>query len=433
MSSQSHLPVQETESTPLETAAAPAMSAAGAAQNLLGNAAVTGMLPGFGGLGLPGLIPELPIPSLPDLGDLLPDLPTPELPIPGLPGLDDLLPELPGLPGLPGIGGPMMPDISPILGPVQEGLGTAGELWDREGMNAILDPVGAMDRLNASRELAGNFQIVGDDFVGPRQQNQLTQAEYDEVVRMYSDIRLGRGDLTMDTSEMTPEQAAAFRQGTMNDFARILQTESGRNMVRQMSNNVMVDDNGNERQFIGDMDVTGTWLESMGSSRHRHTTLSALHQDANNNGDRSDDGNAPLDLTNGFSDPALGNGVGVSQRNANGTRGSGSDVVIRANPGVLLDFDGDGNPDTTTTSDIILMHEMAHARHQTQGTLASGTIQQDSVIPAGDPDIGTMNWEHQAAGLGHWANDRYTENAYRRDRQSLGDNIPLRPSYSVLP
>lgn len=430
MSSQSYLPTQETGSAPLETAAATATSVVSSAQNLLGNAAVTGMMPGLGGLGLPGLIPELPIPSLPDLEDLIPDLPTPEIPIPGLPELDDLIPDLPGLPE---IGGPLMPDLSPITGPVAAGANTAGELWEREGMNAILDPVGALDRLQASRELAGNFEIVGDDFVGPRQQNQLTQAEYDEVVRMYSDIRLGRGDLTMDTSEMTPEQAAAFRQGTMNDFARILQTESGRNMVRQMSDNVMVDDAGNERRFIGDQEVTGTWLEGLGSARHRHTTLAALHQDANGNRNRGDDGNAPIDLTNGFSDPALGNGVGVSQRNADGSRGSGSDVVIRANPGVLLDFDGDGTPDTTTTSDIILMHELAHARHQTQGTLASGTIQQDGVIPAGDPDIGTNSWEHQAAGLGHWANDRYTENAYRRDRQSLGETIPLRPSYSVLP
>lgn len=430
MSSQSYLPVQETEAPAVDTGGTTGVTGV---QGSIGNAAMAGMLPGlgglggFGGFGLPDLIPEIPMPSLPDFGDLLP---TPEIPIPGMPSLDDILP---GMPSLPEITGPLMPDLSPILGPVQQGVDTAGQLWDREGMGALMDPVGALDRMQASQELASRFNIVGDDFIGPRQQNQLTQSEYDEVVRMYSDIRLGRGDLTMDTSEMTDEQAAAFRQSTMNDFARILQTDSGRQMVRQMSNNVMVDDAGNERKFIAGMEVTGTMLESLGSSQHRHTTLSALHQDANGNGDRSDDGNAPLDLTNGFSDPVLGNGVGVSQRNADGTRGSASDVVIRANPGVLLDFDGDGNPDTTTTSDIILMHEMAHARHQTQGTLASGQIQQDAVIPAGDPDIGTNNWEHQAAGLGHWANDRFTENAYRRDRQSLGDTIPLRPSYSALP
>ncbi|MCB9793365.1 MAG: hypothetical protein H6741_11650 [Alphaproteobacteria bacterium] len=320
-----------------------------------------------------------------------------------------------------------------IQAPVQQGMDFAGELFEREGVGALTDPVGAADRLRASEELSDRFDVVGDDFVGPRMQNQLSQEEYDEVVRMYSDVRLGRGDLTLDSSEMGEAQSQAFQDAAMGDIARLLQTESGREMIRQMSNNVMVDDEGNERKFLGDHEVTGSWLENFGQSRHRHTTLSALHQDTNGDWDRSNDGNAPIDLTNGFSDPELGNGVGVSQRNADGTRGSGSDVTIRANPGVMLDFNGDGNPDTTTTSDIILMHELAHARHQTQGTLASGQIQADGTIPAGHPDIGTQNWEHQAAGLGHWADESLTENGYRRDRQSLGEQIPLRPSYSTLP
>ncbi len=416
-------------------------------------AGVAGFLPGVPNIGVPEIgIPDVGLPELPEFGlpdfdlpdfDLpefgLPDLPRmPEIPLPGMPELPGFpVPEvpIPGMPRLPDFELPQI-DIPEIGMPdfeLPDWAKDAGEAYEQEGLDAILDPVGAMDRQNAREELADRFDIVGEDFVGPRNQNQLTAEEYEEVVRLYSDVRLGRGDLRLDASELSDADAEAFEAGAMDDIASLLQTETGRGLVRQLSDNTMVDDAGNERKFIAGMEVTGTMFEGLGSTRDRTTTLSALHQDANGDGHRHNDDQAPIDQTNGFSDPDHGNGVGVSQRNADGTRGDGSDVVIRYNPGVLLDFDSDGTPDTTTTSDIILAHEMAHARHQTQGTLASGTIQQDSVIPAGDPDIGTRNWEHQAAGLGHYANDPLTENAYRRDLNAIGRNVPQRPSYSVLP
>lgn len=428
--------------------AAPAV-AGNLAQNLVGNAGVQSML---------GFFPGLPVPEIP-----LPSLPIPELPLPGLPSLPDLDGLLPDLPGP----GDLLPQI-PGLDDVQRGLGTAGDLWDREGINAILDPVGALDRQQAREELAGRFEIVGDDFVGPPNMNTVTQAEFDRIVETYSNIRLGRGDLTLDASELSETDEADWRQGTMNDIATMMETPSGRQMIMTLSNNPMLDDAGNERQFIGDHDVTGTWLEGLGGGRHHHTTIRPYHQDANGNNRHHDDDAAPLGHDNAVSDDLFPNdgdrSRSASERQADGSRGLGSDPIIRYNPDNMgrLDVDSDGVPNQTT-SDIVLMHEMAHSWHQSQGTLATGKVQATDLdllavrqgtpitnlptLGAGHPDLpnpaigyaGVNRSEHQAAGLGWWGLSTMTENQYRQERAALGETqpdgsaIPFRPDYSTLP
>lgn len=423
-------------STPEQETQAPAMGG-------LGNAAVTGMLPSFGGLpGLGDLVPDLPglgdlVPDLPGLGDLIPDiplptLPVPELPLPGLPSLPDFgLPDI----GLPGIGLPQIPGLDTI----QSGLDTAGQIWDEEGMGAIFDPVGALDRHNARQELASRFEVVGDDFVGPRNHNQVSAEEYERIVQTYSDIRLGRGDLTIDTSEMTdPEQERTYRQGTMDAIADMMQTTSGRNMIYSLSNNVMQDDSGNARQFIGDHDVTGTWLESFGSDRHRHTTIRALYNDTNNNDNLTDDAHGPGDYFNGnaFADATGAHGengaIDTSGRNhwsrdASGNRGLGTDSTIWWNP------TANAGGLNAADSDVILAHEMQHTLHETQGTMASGTY-----TGPGPDNNKYANFERQAVGLpypGQNPNDPQVcpENTYRAERNQLGDNFLNRDNYDTLP
>lgn len=330
---------------------------------------------------------------------------------------------------------------------------------DQEGWAGMLDLEGMMDRQRAQQELAGRFDIVADDYAGQRAPNQVTQAEYEEIAQMYSDVRLGRGDLTLDASEMPKAQGDQFRTDVMSDIGSLLTTPSGRDQIRALQNNVQVDDDGNERKFWHGFDVTGSLFDSFGDSRHRHTTISALHQDGNTIGNRGDDGNAPLDNTNAFADR---NGNPDAMRNADGSRGLGSDVTIRYNPNTRLDFNSDGNPDTQTTSDIILMHEMAHTRHSTQGTLARGKVTPDTPtwynswrqdqVPSTHPDVNTADptksvneREHQAAGLGHFVDpftglpDPMTENRYRLERAQLGVTnpngtpLPQRPNYSSLP
>lgn len=287
----------------------------------------------------------------------------------------------------------------------------------QEGVLGFLrDPVGVMDRQRAQHELASRFKIVPNDFVGPRAPNQISQQEFEQVSRTYSNIRLGRGDLTINTDEMPKQQADAFRSGAMNDIANLMQTPSGRAQVMGLSNNVLRDDAGNVRRGIFGKEMP----LNLGFPIHRHTTLRALHQDSNGDNDLSNDGNAPLDTTNAVAD--WGKNESRTYRNADGSRGTGTDVNIRYNPGVTIN---------TTRSDVILMHEMGHTRHETQGTMASGMVDATSGIPV---DVNKFNnYEHQAAGLGNYANDPMTENAYRRERTELGDVMPQRTSYSVLP
>jgi hypothetical protein len=294
-------------------------------------------------------------------------------------------------------------------------VGDIGNGLSQEGVGFLADPAGAMDRQAAQRELAGRFQVVPDDFVGPRLPNQVTQSEYQQVARTYSDIRLGRGDLTIDTSERTPDEAADYRAGAMNDIADLLQTQTGRTELQGLSNNEATD--------------------AAGNTIHRHTTLSALHQDANGDNDRSNDGNAPIDTTNGFADPVnFADSQTRPDANGNMVNGPGSDVVVRYNPGVTIN---------TTRSDVILAHELRHTMDETHGGLDATTVAATDGVPA---DTGNfMRWEHQAAGLGIHANEPVNENHYRAERAMIGAtgtgdavqpgdvNMPQRTSYSVLP
>ncbi len=273
----------------------------------------------------------------------------------------------------------------------------------REGWTSIFDPMGTADREAAHRELADRFSVVGDDFVGPRLPNQVTQSEYDRICRTYSDIRLGRGDLTIDPSALgTDAERDAYRQGAMGDIANLLQTESGRQMVYQLHNNTPQTD-------------------ADGNPVHRHTTMVPL---------LAADGT--LDRTNGYAAP---DGPGSTYtENADGTRtpGSGTDVHIRYNPGVNI---GDAYPTLTGTnpwlgdfrSDVLLMHEMNHAMNQTAGTGDGRAIQAtDNPANASDPETaydaanGIRRIEHQAAGLGMYSNDPLTENRYRAERRTIG-------------
>src|SRR5438128_735919 len=56
----------------------------------------------------------------------------------------------------------------------------------------------AQDRTAAEKELAGRFVINDGKKKGPRLPNEITSAEFHQIAGTYSDIRLGRGDLTID-------------------------------------------------------------------------------------------------------------------------------------------------------------------------------------------------------------------------------------------
>ncbi|MGE0396248.1 MAG: M91 family zinc metallopeptidase [Kofleriaceae bacterium] len=89
-----------------------------------------------------------------------------------------------------------------------------------EGLLGLADPIGMLDRQDAKRDLAPYFGIVDEDFEGYRNHDQVTQEQFDEIAGMYSDIRLGRGDLTINTDKYEDADAAgAYREDVMGDEA----------------------------------------------------------------------------------------------------------------------------------------------------------------------------------------------------------------------
>jgi hypothetical protein len=279
----------------------------------------------------------------------------------------------------------------------------APSLWDRvtqtasdigrgieqEGVSGLLDPQGMMDRQQAQRDLADKFQVMPDDFIGPRLPNQVSEAEYEHIAHTYSDVRLGRGDLTIDPSALTdPKAQDAYRQGALNDIASMMQTTNGRAEIEQLHDNAP--------QSYDPFGII---------PKHMHTTLTPLLQAGTQN----------VNPTNGYADPV--NQPAMTTQ-ADGTAGAGTDVNIRYNPGVnVMPAPGLSDNYLPFRSDVLLAHEMNHAVHETAGTMDGSSVQAADGVR---DDAGFKRWEHQAVGLGLYANDPMTENAYRAERAQLG-------------
>jgi NleD-like pathogen effector protein (putative zinc metallopeptidase) len=328
-----------------------------------------------------------------------------------------------------------------LFGRVGQTLGDLGRGLSQEGVGGLLDPAGMMDRQAAQRELSSRFQVVPDDFVGPRRANQVTEAEYEKVAHTFSDIRMGRGDLSVNTSMIKdPAQAEQYKQGTMVAIADMMMTEGGRNQIENFHNNVMKDDAGNARHGIGDPMKLPFGLEAALPEVHRHTEIRPFFKDANNDGNLTNDPTtaADYDNTNAMADArgasgdtpsgtidASGRGKWGRVGGAGGERGPGTDSTIWWNP--------TANVGNCNRSDVILAHEMQHAFHETQGTMAAGTY----AGPGPDAAAGIANFERQAVGLpttGSNPNDSpgLSENQYRQERNDLGlgDKFLQRQNYS---
>jgi hypothetical protein len=311
----------------------------------------------------------------------------------------------------------------------QSGAGQAGQFlgdltrgFGQEGLSGLLDFSGMMDRQQAQRDLSTRFQVVGDDFTGERKANMVSQEEYEEIAHTFSDIRLDRGDLTMDTSEMSEADAKTYRDGTMTSFADMMMTEGGRSQIEQLHDNELRNDDGTPR------------LDSSGNEIHHKTTLKAAYstdedpQDANEDGVVDDADKPHYNASNWANDNAFARAADPDKRfrHADGSRGDGSDATVFWNP--TADVDDLHRPD------VILAHELQHALHHTQGTNAMGKVTDST-----SADVGGNNRERQAQGLsyeGHHAGDDHgvTENQYRKERNALGlgDRLLPQESYQAI-
>jgi hypothetical protein len=258
--------------------------------------------------------------------------------------------------------------------------------FEQEGIGGLLDASGMMDRQAAQRELKSRFDVVPDDFIGPKLPNQVTEAEFEKTAHTYSDIRLQRGDLKFDAGD-----SQAYKDGAMNDFANMMQTNSGRQLLDTLDNN------------------TAGAKDAKGNPIHHTTTLKPyLKADGTPDTTNSDEGGAPGHISG---DDANGQGI---------------DSVVRYNPGVNVQ-PAAGSPGANEKwwpgrSDVIAMHELTHAYYDTQGTTDNSFVDKTT----GDGVPGNVNrnklhrYEHQAAGLGKYANAPISENKYRDERAFIG-------------
>jgi len=309
-------------------------------------------------------------------------------------------------------------------GTIGQTIGDVGRGIDQEGLGAVLDPGGVIDRQRAQRELSDRFQVVNDGFAGPRDHNQVSEADYERIAHTFSDIRLGRGDLTIDGGEFSPfawDDRATWEAGMQSSVADMMMTTTGREQIFGMSNNVVHDDAGNARHSL--------W--GYGPERHGETTIEPLFGSTGRDPsgqptwvtpDWFDRDAKTLSYDNAFT---VGN-TGMS-RQPTGARGDGGDALVEVNPGKI-----DG-----LRSDVVLAHEMQHALNDTQGTNGTGWFS------TAGPDAYVSNRERQAVGLprtdtstgGRYPDDPRgcTENTYRFERNELGDRFLPRERYGELP
>jgi hypothetical protein len=247
------------------------------------------------------------------------------------------------------------------------------------------------EQTRARAALQSRFQIVPDNYQGPRAPNTITQQVFNHLVDEYANIGAGRGDLTMDTSELSPEDARDWRGAMMNDVATVMQTETGRAEIDRLSNN----------------------HEAL-SGMHHHTTLRALHIDANGNRDRNDDDGAALDRSGGETIPVNPSASRTRVQNGQVVSGAGSDMIVRMTPGGV----GFGDLIGDQRGDVVLSHELRHALDGTGGNRDMNTVGNDAVIPA---DRGLHESEYQAVGLGNYDdNTDINEEHYRLERKAIG-------------
>jgi hypothetical protein len=279
-----------------------------------------------------------------------------------------------------------------------------GRGLSEEGITALFDPVAAVDRQDAKRDLASRFTVLDPSHQGPTLPNEVTERQYNEIARQYSDIRRDRSNIRLEGGlAPDPEQ---FESDMMQDIGDILQTESGRALIAELDN----PENGARTVLQPHLTGDRTRLD---------------HYGAFESGDSRP----------GYGSPAEG-----------GTPGIGTHTGVALNPQHdILNRKWGSNH----RSDVALFHELVHARHDVRGTTDNSHVQEGdnvrgalraggigaawraALAGASDLSLDTAEplprREHQAVGIGRYSGDRVTENAYRRERNAVARSGQGRP------
>jgi hypothetical protein len=256
--------------------------------------------------------------------------------------------------------------------------GGSGE-EDKAALRQMVEEVReGVDRQMAEDELREKLHVGEGAADG---QAAVSQEEFDEMAALYSDIRRGKTDIQFDLSRFgdNKEAAEAFKNGTMADLSSIMQTPSGRAMLKELAHS----ENGTKVTLgkANDPDHPET------SPLYKGRTFEQLDMDERWAQKAELDQNKP-----------------VSSR-------------IEYAPGQTVHTDHSGD----VRSDVALYHELAHAYHFGKGDTVKGGKQ------VGDHYVD--NSELQTTQGWH-GDERYTENKYRWERRTgLGEDLPRRETY----
>lgn len=239
-------------------------------------------------------------------------------------------------------------------------------------------------------KLRGMLNLVDQPDYLTGNPNDVMQQEFDEVAELYSRIREGDSHIKLvnkakvgtNVNDNAMEAGAfdTFKQGALDDIARILQTPQGRTVLKS----------------LGAGGKTGASDFTLGNAPNPHH---AGHRTFNQ---------------------------------AQGSDGTGSGAEVYYSPGTEVESQlnpNSGAETLTSTSDTVLLHELLHAYHSGQGTKipSNQTVFEEA---AGWEDIGVSKEEYATVGLGPHAGQFLTENEYRKSHRDIARfNQPLADKY----
>jgi len=229
------------------------------------------------------------------------------------------------------------------------------------GHGNLLDdaPAGSAARKRAHDPLANKFEVVSDK----KYQHDLGHRDPNEVThKEFHKLRHLFNDIRDGDGDLKVGMQGHAKNAAMNDIARIMQTRGGRQLIE-------------------------------GLDHADHTT-------------KLEAGGVPQT---------------VASRPQHESDHVGTSATVDYTPGKLLDIPGAKDRWAhDVRSDVVLFHELVHAKHDTDGTIAQGTLgRKDAVDPN---DVGIPDAEYQAVGLGAFHKGLLNENAYRRARRKIGEN-----------
>lgn len=257
---------------------------------------------------------------------------------------------------------------------------------------------GVPDRVPTDREASAQrllplFKLVPEGTPPEgRAPNHLSPTEFSEVVDLFHLLRTGRGSLKIDTERsgltetwgltplrpLPPVLASRFQEGVLEDFATILQTSSGRAVLK---------------------------------------ALAAAPQ--------------PVRIVMAGTDRPSGQAAAVGH--------NGGPTNVRYVPGIsYARADWANRPelfadpyDQSRPSHRVLFHELLHAQGRVYGTAADGAVTAEEAHPQ---DAGVSLEEYRVVGLGRYASAEISENVYAAERRAIGaKGTGARPGDARMP